>query len=405
MNIIGKQKILLPQNVQMEKWAVVACDQFTSEPAYWKELESFVADSPSALRLTLPEIYLADNIQKRVEGINSTMKEYLNKGIFKEIDGFVLVEREVENGKKRLGLVLSVDLEAYDWRRVRCPIRATEDTIVDRLPARVNIRKGAAIELPHILLLIDDSDKQIIEPLYQNRHNLTKLYDFDLNMNGGHIRGYQVSDTDKVIDKFQKLVDSAEQNKKYGWDAGLMFAVGDGNHSLAAAKSRWEQLKNTLTEQQRENHPSRYALVEVVNIYDDAMLFEPIHRVILGGDNKFIEELSQKLEGKGKLKVFTKQKEYIINVPEKSSEMIKEVQVFIESYIKNNKQVEVDYVHGIAHLQDVVEQNDNAIGIIMPYFAKEELFDYVLNTGNLPKKAFSIGEPERKKYYLEAKRI
>lgn len=404
MYIIGKQKILIPQNVDMSKWAVVACDQFTSEPNYWRELEEYIGDSPSALKVTLPEIYLSET-EKRVYNINSTMIEYLQNNMFKEIDGMVLVEREVEFGKKRLGLVMSVDLDTYDWRRVRCPIRATEDTIVERLPARVNIRRGAAIELPHILLLIDDSNKDIIEAAYASRDKLSLLYDFDLNMDGGHIRGYQIENTEVIEEKLNNLLDEKAQKDKYGWDAGLLFAVGDGNHSLAAAKSWWEELKKSLNEDQRQNHPARYALVEVVNIYDEAMLFEPIHRVILNCDTSFIDELQSNLDGTGKLTLFTEEKEYILDAPEKSSEMIKEVQLFIEDYIKRNKKVEVDYIHGDDHLKEVVRENKNSIGIYMPYFAKEELFDYVLNVGNLPKKAFSIGGPERKKYYLEAKKI
>ncbi|MFW5779972.1 MAG: DUF1015 domain-containing protein [Bacillota bacterium] len=404
MNIIGKQKILLPQNVDLQRWAVVACDQFTAEPKYWQELEEFVGDNPSALKLTLPEIYLTDNMEQRVEIINKTMLKYLNKGLFKEIDGFVLVEREVEEGKKRIGLVLSVDLEAYEWKRVKCPIRATEDTIVERLPARVNIRKGAAIELPHILLLIDDKNRCILEPLYKNKNQLKKLYDFELNMNGGRITGYEVERSEKLIEKFYSLTDEKTQVKKYGWDAKLMFAVGDGNHSLASAKLWWEELKKTLTEEQRKNHPARYALVEVVNIYDEALDFEPIHRVMLGCDISFVDKLKKNLSGSGKLRLFTKDEEFVLNAPEKSSEQIKAVQRFIEDYIVRYPS-QVDYIHGEDHLREVVDQNNNSIGILMPEFQKDELFDYVLNVGNLPKKAFSIGRPEFKKYYMEAKKI
>lgn len=403
MDIFGRHNILIPQNVDMQKWAVVACDQFTSEPKYWQQLEKFVGDSPSALKLTLPEIYLSDT-ENRTAAINKNMTEYLEKGILQPIDGFVLVEREVEFGKNRIGLVLSVDLESYDWRRVRCPIRATEDTIVERLPARVRIRKGAAIELPHILLLIDDKEKTVIEPLYAKKEELKKLYDFELNMGGGHIAGYQVEDTDEVVQKLSALADKSVQESKYGWDAGLLFAVGDGNHSLAAAKSWWEQLKPTLSDEQKTNHPARFALCEVVNIYDEAMLFEPIHRVMLNAGSGFVDALKKQLSGNGQLRLFTKDKEYTIAAPEKSSETIKAVQQFIEEYVRDIGGA-VDYVHGDDHLEEVVENNEDSVGILMPYFAKEELFDYVLNVGNLPKKAFSIGGPEFKKYYLEAKSI
>lgn len=404
MHIVGKQKILVPQNVDMQKWSVVACDQFTSQPKYWEKLDAFVGDSPSTLRITLPEIYLSDRMDERVIEINKNMNTYINKGVFKEIDGFVLVERAVEQGKNRIGLVMSVDVETYDWRRIKTPIRATEDTIVDRLPARVNIRKGAAIELPHILLLIDDAQKTIIESLYARRNEFNKLYDFELNMGGGHIRGYHIEETEEVVTQLNNLLAENIQKEKYGWDAGLMFAAGDGNHSLATAKFWWDEVKKGLTEEERKNHPARYALVEVVNIYDDAMLFEPIHRVMLNCDISFINKLKKELSGTGNLKIVTENNEYYIPAPAKSSEQISAVQQFIEQYIKEFPS-EVDYIHGDDHLKEVVKDNKNSIGIIMPCFEKEELFDYVLNVGNLPKKAFSIGGAEFKKYYLEAKKI
>jgi uncharacterized protein (DUF1015 family) len=404
MNVIGKQKILLPHNVDLQKWAVIACDQFTSEPSYWKKLESFVGDSPSTLKLIFPEVYLNDNVVERIENINITMTNYLKKGILKEIDGFVLVEREVEFGHKRIGLILSVDLEKYDWNRVRCMIRATEDTLVERLPPRVRIRRNADIELSHILVLIDDSKKEIIEPVYKNKAQLKKLYDFELNMGGGHICGYEVDNTHEIVTKLEKLLDPKVQREKYGWDAGLLFAVGDGNHSLASAKKWWDELKINLSEEERENHPARYALLEVVNIYDDALNFEPIHRVMNNCDVSFVDKLKSAIHGEGSLKLFTKDKEFIIPAPSKSSELIKQVQNFIEEYNKQNHS-KVDYIHGEDHLREVVHNTDNSIGIVMPYFAKNELFNYVLNVGNLPKKAFSIGNPEFKRYYLECKRI
>ncbi len=404
MNIIGKQKILLPKNADMSKWAVIACDQFTAQPKYWQKLSDYIGDAPSCLHITLPEIYLDSNVDERVKRINLNMQKYLDDGIFQEIDGFVLVEREVENGRKRAGLVLSVDLDCYDWRRVRSPIRATEDTIVERLPARVDIRRGAKIELPHILLLIDDKDKKVIEPVYQNRHKLKKLYDFELNMGGGHIKGYEVKNTEETAAKLNELLDPQTQIQKYGFDAGILFAVGDGNHSLAAAKARWEEVKPTLSQEQRQNHPLRYALVEVVNLYDDAMVFEPIHRVMLNCDISFVEQLRKRLSGKGKLTLLDGKQEFTLDTSENAGQTIKQVQLFIEEYIKNNP-AKVDYVHGVNHLKEVVGENKNSIGIIMPTFEKDQLFNYVLNVGNLPKKAFSIGEPERKRYYLESKKI
>ncbi len=404
MEVIGKSKILLPKKgIDYEKWAVIACDQFTSQPEYWEKLAEYVGDAPSTLNLIFPEVYLKGDITERVNKINSAMQRYVDDGIFTEIDGFILTERTVEGGKKRLGLVLSVDLETFDYRRVRAAIRSTEDTILERLPVRMEIRKNAPIELPHILLLVDDPDKKIIEPLYENRDKLKKLYDFDLNMNGGHIRGYEVDDTDEIIEKFNSLLDRREQIRKYGVDAGIMLAVGDGNHSMATAKEHWNIVKQNLSEEERVNHPARFALVEVLNVYDDGLAFEPIHRVVSTGGKEFVEGLRNNLSGKGKLRLVTTEGDITVDCPEKSGETILAVQTLIEKYLADGK-IKVDYIHGENYLRELVRTPDE-VGVIMPRFAKSELISYVMNVGNLPKKAFSIGTAENKKYYIEAKRI
>lgn len=404
MEVIGKSKILLPkEGINYEKWAVIACDQFTSQPEYWEKLAAYVGDAPSTLNLIFPEVYLKGDITERVNKINSAMQQYIDDGIFTEIDGFVLTERTVEGGKKRLGLVLSVDLETFDYRRVRAAIRSTEDTILERLPVRMEIRKNAPIELPHILLLVDDPDKKIIEPLYENRDKLKKLYDFDLNMEGGHIKGYKVDNADEIIEKFNSLLDSREQIRKYGVDAGIMLAVGDGNHSMATAKEHWNIVKQNLSEEERANHPARFALVEVLNVYDDGLMFEPIHRVISAGGKEFVEGLKKNLTGKGKLRLVTTEGDITVDCPEKSGETILAVQTLIEKYLAEGK-IKVDYIHGENYLRELVRTPDE-VGVIMPRFAKSELISYVMNVGNLPKKAFSIGTAENKKYYIEAKRI
>ncbi len=403
MGVIGKNKILLPKVKDYSKWAVIACDQFTSQPDYWERLAQFVGDAPSALNLIFPEVYLNGDLETRVENINAAMQSYLDNGIFEELDGFVLTERTVDGGGKRLGLILSVDLESYDYRRVRASIRATEDTIKERLPVRMKIRKNAPIELPHIILLIDDKEKSIIEPLYRNRDKLRKLYDFELNMDGGHIAGYAVEDTEPVVEKFDALLDSERQIKKYGSDASLMFAVGDGNHSMATAKEHWNALKTGLTDEERENHPARYALVEVINVYDDALIFEPIHRVVTAGDG-FTDGLKAALGGgDGRLTVITANGDEEIACPLHAGETIRKTQEYIENCLKSNGFF-VDYIHGEAHTREVVAKT-GGIGLLMPEFCKDELINYVVNEGNLPKKAFSIGSAENKKYYIEAKRI
>lgn len=403
MKVIKKNTILLPKNIDFTKWAVIACDQFTSQLDYWKKLEKFVGDAYSTLKITYPEIYLNDNMEKRIADINANMEKYLKADIFEELDGFVLVERVVEGGKKRLSLVLSVDLETYDYHRIRTEIRATEDTIIERLPVRLKIRENAKIELPHIILLIDDNKKQIIEPIYKNKDKLRKLYDFELNMNGGHIAGYAVTEVDEILKKFENLLERKTQIEKYGVDAGIMLAVGDGNHSMATAKEHWNKIKVNLSEEERQNHMARFALVEVMNIYDDALIFEPIHRVIFNYKQSFIEGLKKELSGEGKLKLVTKNGEINLACPIKSSETITKVQAYIER-LRKEEGLEVDYVHGDNYVLDVVNEQ-NGLGIFMPPFAKNELFEYVVNVGNLPKKAFSIGTAENKKYYMEAKRI
>jgi len=394
----------LPKNVDMQKWAVVACDQFTSQLNYWEKLEKLVGDAPSTLKLTFPEVYLSNDNSKRIDSIKKTMAEYLNADIFQEYKNImVLIERNVENGRKRKGLVLSVDLDKYDWQRINTEIRATEDTIVDRLPVRVEIRKDAGIEFPHILLLIDDKENTVIEPIFEKRDKLNKLYDFNLNMNGGHIIGYEVKETSTIIDALENLIDANLQLDKYGYDAKIMFAVGDGNHSLATAKVCWDQIKKDLTEEERQNHPARFALVEVVNIYDDALTFEPIHRVVFHYPDDLKQGLVKALsKGSSKLEIICDGKVEYLECSDSPAITIKEIQVYLESRLEGK--MEIDYIHGDEHLAEVVDHK-KGFGIKCPVFKKSELFKYVLNIGNLPKKAFSIGGAEYKKYYLEGKKI
>lgn len=402
-NVVIRPEILLPKNVDWEKWAVIACDQFTSQPDYWEKLAEFIGDSPSTLKIIFPEVYLERGMEERVQKINETMKRYLSDGIFETVNGFVLTERTVANGAKRKGLVVAVDLEQYDYHRVRAGIRATEDTIESRLPVRMEIRKDAPLELPHIILLIDDVEKSVIEPLYEKRDALRKLYDFDLNMKGGHITGYEVKDAENIIEKINALGDKTLQVKKYGTDAGIILAVGDGNHSMATAKKHWDNLKTTLSAEERENHPARYALAEILNIYDEGLIFEPIHRVILNGGEEVAAVLKKELKGDGTLTLLTGDGKISVPCPSKSSETITAVQGIIEKYAPLYGW-EVDYVHGEEHLACVTAES-GGVGILMPCFAKSELINYVVNCGNLPKKAFSIGSAENKKYYIEAKRI
>lgn len=403
--VVKVPKILLPKKgIDMEKWATIACDQFTSTPEYWERLVAFVGDSPSTLKLTCPEIYLSRDVSGEVKKVQAAMRKYLDEGIFDEREGFVLVERQV--GKDyRIGLMAAIDLDAYDWHRVRTPIRATEDTLMERLPVRIAIRKGAEIEAPHAIILMDDREKDIIEPLYAARDGFEKLYDFELNMGGGHIRGWLVprQREQEILDKIAALNTPELQIEKYGSDAGIMLAVGDGNHSVATAKVCYEELKQSLTGEQQKTCPARYMLVELVNLHGGGMEFSPIHRYFKVRDDEFVAKLKASLYGDGRLKIMYKGGEEYIKCPENAGTAITEIQSLVEAYIKETG-AEIDYVHDVIHLKECVDKSDG-MGIVMPAFSRSDLFGYVVNVGNLPKKAFSIGEAEHKRYYLECRKI
>ena len=403
--VVKVPKILLPKKgIDMEKWATIACDQFTSTPEYWERLVAFVGDSPSTLKLTCPEIYLSRDVSGEVKKVQAEMRKYLDEGIFDEREGFVLVERQVGNDY-RIGLMAAIDLDAYDWHRVRTPIRATEDTLMERLPVRIAIRKGAEIEAPHAIILMDDREKDIIEPLYAARDGFEKLYDFELNMGGGHIRGWLVPRLreQEILDKIAALNTPELQIEKYGSDAGIMLAVGDGNHSVATAKVCYEELKQSLTGEQQKTCPARYMLVELVNLHGGGMEFSPIHRYFKVRDVEFVAKLKASLYGDGRLKIMYKGGEEYIKCPENAGTAITEIQRLVEAYIKETG-AEIDYVHDVIHLKECVDKSDG-MGIVMPAFSRSDLFGYVVNVGNLPKKAFSIGEAEHKRYYLECRKI
>ena len=408
--------ILLPnKSVDMSKWAVVACDQYTSEPEYWEGVKKATEGSPSALNVIFPEVYLSKDNAPIIESINKTMYEYLDTGVLQSIgEGFVLIERSTPITPKRLGLVMAVDLEDYSFvREDKANIRATEGTVVERIPPRVKIREHAPIELPHIMLLIDDRNKSVIEPLYENRDKLTKLYDFDLNMNGGHLRGWHVTDTAPVEKALAKLLDEDVLKEKYGsTDEVMLFAVGDGNHSLATAKACWNNLKATLSAEEQKNHPARYALVEVMNLHDEGLEFEPIFRSVFNVDTAdFLDGLYKGVKDSG-LKCDDKCYTYTtkdgrkdLMLPSNAAVAVGLVQDFIDAYIKSHAGSEVDYVHGEDSLKQVTDAAPNRVAITLPPLAKNDLFDYVLKVGAFPRKTFSMGEAFEKRYYVEARKI
>lgn len=397
--------ILLPDVAEPEKFAVVSCDQFTSQRDYWEKLAAEVGGAPSALKLIFPEVYLEDgDAKERIAAINATMQSYLDGGVFRTLkDSFVLVKRETAYGNTRLGIVAPVDLEEYSYvHPTEATIRATEGVVANRIPPRLAIRENAPIELPHVMLLIDDRDKSIIEPYYKKRGELEKLYDFDLNMNGGHLTGWRL-DAHEVMAKLD--VYAKKVRGLYGVDTDFVFAVGDGNHSLATAQAHWKNVRKGLSAEERENHPARFALVEIENLHCDGIVFEPIHRFVFGVDDAdFVLYMSTVLKGESRLKMFTTNMEYSIAVNANNTEAIAEVQDAIDAYVSSHPGASVDYIHGLENLHSVADSSDG-VAVQMPCIEKAELFGYVAEHGNLCRKAFSMGEAEEKRYYFEAKKI
>lgn len=389
---IAVPEIVLPAaGVDMTAWAVIACDQHTSDAAYWEELDRFVGDRPSALRLTLPEIYLSDS-ERRTAEIERTMREYRARGIFRKLPpGFVAVRRSAPGMPVRRGIVLAVDLEAYSYApKSDAMIRATEATILSRIPPRLKIRENVSLEFPHIMLLYDDPSDTVGQCV---RARLGEtLYDFDLNMGGGHIRGRFISDCAPVIAAFASLIKD-----------GLLFMVGDGNHSLATAKAAWERLKPSLPAAERETHPARYALCEAVNLYDEGIRFEAIHRFVTGIDpDKFTRSLSFAGEGAGELCIGGKSAP--LRLPADVPQAVAAADEAIGAYIAENGG-EVDYVHGDDAVRALTAKRKDSAAILLPKMDKAALFDAVKRGGSLPRKTFSMGESEEKRYYIEGKEI
>ena len=405
MKTIRSCDILVPNGCEHEKWSVVACDQFTSEREYWHKLERYVGDAKSTLKLIFPEAYLEDDDkEERIENINRTMREYLDGGVFKTLkDSFIVCKRTTASGVSRLGIVLAIDLEDYCFTHPsHAYVRSTEGVVLDRIPPRLKIRQDAPVELPHIMLLIDDRKHRVIEPIWEGRADLEKVYDFDLNMGGGHLEGYRI-DAQKVIDVFDKYVDSVQD--LYGEKTNdFIFAVGDGNHSLATAQAHWNRIKEELTDAQKAVHPARFALCEVENLHDDGIVFEPIHRFVFGAKEDFIGYLQTALSGEKTIEAFDKNGNYALKVDRVGAKAIKDIQDAIDAYLKEHSECSVDYIHGIEHLKDVAAHNVG-VAIAMPKIEKDELFGYVLKNGTLCRKAFSMGEAEEKRYYFEAKKI
>lgn len=409
--------ILIPKKTDMTKWSVVACDQYTSEPEYWNEVTKIVGDAPSTLNLTLPEIYLEESdVNERIKRINENMNKLLEEDFFNELeDSMIYLERTQSDGKVREGLMGIVDLEDYSYEvGSQTLIRATEKTVIERIPPRVKVRENAKLELPHIMILIDDEKKDIIESLKNKVTETDVVYDFDLMKNGGHIKGYKLNGEviNEINTKLDKLADKDYFEKKYNvHDKGiLLFAMGDGNHSLATAKACYENLKKTMSEEEYLNHPARYALVELVNLHSSALEFEAINRVVFDVDSKkLVEELNKYYtineNGNGQefeLVTSNGVKKLYIENP-KSNIAVGSIQIFLDEYLKNNSG-KIDYIHGDDVTKELTLKGNN-VGFIFKPMKKEELFRTVILDGALPRKTFSMGHSYDKRYYLEARKI
>lgn len=418
MAVFKAADILIPQNVDFTKWSVVACDQYTSEPEYWEDVKNIVGGNPSTLNIIYPEVYLEEeNSENRIKNINETMQRYLDDGLFLEtLDSIIYTERTQSDGRTRKGIIGMLDLDEYDFSKgSQSMIRATEGTIIERIPPRQRVRRGAPLELPHIIMLIDDRTKSIIEPLAEKTERFERLYDFDLMKNGGHLKGYLVDEVVKqeILGEIEKLGDKAAFEEKYDVkDKGvLMFAAGDGNHSLATAKSCWEEIKKTLSDKEKENHPARFALVEVMNIHDDALEFEPIQRVIFDVDGeKLLEafkayyETSEADNGGQRVDYVVNGREGSVYIKNPSSNLpVGSLQNFLDKYLDENGG-RIDYIHGNDVVRSLAKE-PNTIGFMVDAMEKNDLFLTVIKDGSLPRKTFSMGEAQDKRFYLECKKI
>jgi len=437
MKIISDIGIQIPEiylpakKIDPSKWAVIACDQFTSEPEYWQDAEKIVGDAPSALRITFPEVYLEQpGAERRIQSIQAAMKEYMAQRVLEPRDGFIYVERSVA-GKTRKGLMLCLDLERYDYHKGSSSlIRATEGTIEERLPPRMKIREGAQLELPHILVLIDDPQQTVIEPLRAAKTQFETLYDFELMLGSGRLSGYAVSAEfeSKIVEALRALANPQTFAAKYDIDPSLpvlLFAMGDGNHSLATAKAIWEKIKPQVGME----HPARYALVEIENVHDDGLEFEPIHRVLFNlkqdlfaalekrfGANFSYAETASAEEMIKRVNAGTGAKQSIglvgggkkfgvIEIANPSSNLAAgTIQAFLDEFLKNGGAEKIDYVHGADVVERLALQPGNA-GFYLAGIHKSELFKTVILDGALPRKTFSMGEAREKRFYMEARKI
>ncbi|HMO44400.1 MAG TPA: DUF1015 domain-containing protein [Rubrivivax sp.] len=432
MQAFRQPRLLLPQPaIELRRWAVIACDQYTSQPEYWQQVEAIVGDAPSTLRLIFPEAHLGQpDAPARIARIQQTMRRYLDDGRLREHHGAVYVERQI-GSRVRRGLMLELDLEHYDFSAGSTSlIRPTEGTIVERLAPRIEVRRDAALELPHILVLIDDPAGTVLEPIGAERARLTPLYDGELMLGGGRVAGFAVdaARAERAAHALAALADPRAFAARYDVAAGtppMLFAVGDGNHSLATAKAIWQQHKAQLG----PDHPSRWALVEVENIHDAALDFAPIHRLLIGVSGDLRQALAEAFGTRlhwTEMPSAQAMRERVAAVPAPQQAVgwigpgarfavaelseppaalaVGSWQPVLDRFVAQGGAADIDYVHGDEALQQLA-QRDGHVGLHFPLVAKSELLKRVVHGGPLPRKTFSMGEADEKRFYVEARRI
>ncbi len=424
---VAAPEILVPaRDVNLYRWAVIACDQFTSEPEYWSDVDRIVGDAPSALRMVLPEVFLESlseaEIDKEIAEINKAIDHYLMEDrLHKLPPGFILLTRSTPHTPSRKGLMLALDLERYDFTPgTKEPIRATEGTVLSRIPPRARIRKDAALELPHIMVLIDDPDRTVIEPAFALLSKGEPIYDTALMQDGGHVKGFFC---DAASDIAQSITDALRVLFARSGD-GFLFAVGDGNHSLATAKAHWEAVRQTLEPIEREGHPARFSLVEAVNIHDDGLDFEPIHRIAFGlSVDAFREKAAKFYIDCGfdfrpaseydsfnssapiqEILVTDGAGDYMMTLTAPPHSLaVGSLQAFLDETADRDPAIRIDYIHGDITVSKLA--GPDATGFILPGVSKHSFFQTVSETGVFPRKTFSMGHAQEKRYYLEAKMI
>lgn len=415
LDFVRLPQLLLPApTVDLSRFAVIACDQFTAEPALWAETERLVGDAPSALHLILPEVYL-DASADRIPAIHRTMQSFLQNGILRPLPaGLMLIERHTGRTAPRRGVLLAFDLEAYDETPgADAPIRPTEATVTERLPARLAIRSDAAIELPHILLFLDDPTHTVLEPLFNQASLPAPVYDFPLMQGGGRITGRLLPAGRETAAFFDHLSAYAADRTRYSGSTGaapLVFATGDGNHSMSAAKAHWTRIKQNLSPAERLTHPARWVLAELVNLHDESICFEAVHRLLMHTDPDDVVRFLTGLPAAADdvplpLNCCATGRTFQITMPAPPDTLpVAALQQALDSYLAAHPQAEIDFIHGTDTLTRLSAASGH-IGFILPDFPKSELFPQVLHAGVLPRKTFSMGTALEKRYYLEARPI